>query len=192
MTIGLPRSGKSTWAKTQGFPIVNADSIRLALHGQPFVLEAEELVHTIAQLMVRSLFLAGHLTIILDETNINRKSRDKWISGNWTRSYKLFDTSIDICLDRAKETSIDAKHLEGLSGAIVKMNKEFELPQPEEKFINNKQSISTNKALEYADACRNTPSLIQNPTMIEVAIKQLAKEVRELISVKRKTNKETW
>ena len=29
MTIGLPRSGKSTWARTQACPIVNQDSIKL-------------------------------------------------------------------------------------------------------------------------------------------------------------------
>ena len=31
--VGLPRSGKTTWARKQGYPIVNPDSIRLAFHG---------------------------------------------------------------------------------------------------------------------------------------------------------------
>ncbi len=28
LTVGLPRSGKTTWALEQGWPIVNPDSIR--------------------------------------------------------------------------------------------------------------------------------------------------------------------
>jgi predicted kinase len=31
LTVGLPRSGKTTWAKQQGVPMVNRDAIRLAL-----------------------------------------------------------------------------------------------------------------------------------------------------------------
>ncbi len=41
-TVGLPRSGKSTWCKTQSYPIVNKDSIRLALHGQRYLQDAEK------------------------------------------------------------------------------------------------------------------------------------------------------
>jgi len=33
LTVGLPRSGKSTWAAKKGFPIVSPDAIRLAMHG---------------------------------------------------------------------------------------------------------------------------------------------------------------
>ncbi|KKK82651.1 hypothetical protein LCGC14_2801230, partial [marine sediment metagenome] len=44
LTVGLPRSGKSTWARKQGHPIVNPDSIRLALYGEPFIEEAEPMI----------------------------------------------------------------------------------------------------------------------------------------------------
>ena len=73
LTVGLPRSGKSIWAKKQGIPIVNPDSIRLALHGKAFILEAEDFVWTIAYTMARALFLAGHETVIIDATNITKK-----------------------------------------------------------------------------------------------------------------------
>lgn len=65
VTVGLPRSGKSTWAKQQGAPVVNPDAIRLALHGQAFLQEAEPLVWVMAKYMVEALFLAGHSTVIL-------------------------------------------------------------------------------------------------------------------------------
>ena len=38
------RSGKTTWARQQGVPIVNRDAIRLALHGQRFEPRAESVV----------------------------------------------------------------------------------------------------------------------------------------------------
>lgn len=100
-TVGLPRSGKSTWAKAAGHPIVNPDSIRLALHGQRFISEAEPFVWAIAKAMVRSLFLAGHDAVILDATNNTRKRRDEWKSKDWETIFKVIDTPDYQCVDRA-------------------------------------------------------------------------------------------
>jgi predicted kinase len=47
LTVGLPRSGKSSWSRQQTFPVVNPDSIRLALHGLRFAPEAEPFVWAI-------------------------------------------------------------------------------------------------------------------------------------------------
>lgn len=79
LTVGLPRSGKTTWARVQGCPIVNPDSIRLALHGQRFVAKAEQFVWAIAYTMVEALFLAGHNKVIVDATNVSRARRDEWV-----------------------------------------------------------------------------------------------------------------
>jgi predicted kinase len=103
MTVGLPRSGKSTWVHRQDDPIVNPDAIRLALHGHEFIGLAEELVWAIAKLMVRALFIAGHDTVILDATNTSRKRRLRWKSRSWIRFYKEFDTSKEECIRRARD-----------------------------------------------------------------------------------------
>jgi len=100
LTVGLPHSGKSTWAKAKGLPIVNPDAIRLAIHGQAFVPDAEPIVWTVAKYMVRALFLAGHDTVILDATNTTRKRRDDWKSGHWIRKYQIFSTDQDECVRR--------------------------------------------------------------------------------------------
>jgi predicted kinase len=108
MTIGLPRSGKSTWARKQGFPIVNPDSIRLALYGKPFILEAEKMVWSIAEYMTKALFLAGHDTVILDATNLTKKRRDFCHYKLWKREYVYFDTSKKVCIERAhKDKRLD-------------------------------------------------------------------------------------
>lgn len=102
-TVGLPRSGKSTWARTQAYPIVCPDEIRTALHGRRFIAEAEPFVWAIATVMVRALFAAGHHFVILDACNTTRKRRDPWQSPEWALRFKYFDATEDICLDRAEK-----------------------------------------------------------------------------------------
>jgi predicted kinase len=102
--VGLPRSGKTTWSKSMLLPIVNKDAIRLALHGQRYIQESEGWVHQMALTMIKSLFLAGHDTVILDATNITKKRRDDWLSDDWDTHFKLFNTSKEVCIERAMET----------------------------------------------------------------------------------------
>ena len=105
LTVGFPYSGKSTWAKNQGCPIVNPDSIRIALHGQRFFSDAEPLVWAIAKMMVKSLFLAGHKKVILDSTNISIKRRKEWKSENYHLSIALFVWDSKTCINRARENN---------------------------------------------------------------------------------------
>lgn len=100
-TMGLPRSGKSTWVREQNAPIVNPDAIRLAIHGQRFWRPAEKQVWAAADLMVRALFNAGHDTVIMDATNTTRKQRDQWSSDEWETVFHHVDTSRAICESRA-------------------------------------------------------------------------------------------
>ena len=100
-TVGFPRSGKSSWAKEQNYPIVNPDAIRLALHGYAFVPKAEKFVWAIAETMVRSLFGAGHDTVIIDATNTTKKRRDVWIDKEWTTFFKLISTDVKEYVSRA-------------------------------------------------------------------------------------------
>jgi predicted kinase len=129
-TVGLPRSGKSTWARSQGYPIVNPDSIRLAIHGQRFVASAEPLVWATANIMVRSLFLAGHNTVILDATNTTRKRRQEWNSKEWGTFFKVIDTPRDECERRANSED-DSEILP----VIDRMSKHFEpVESPERRW----------------------------------------------------------
>jgi len=129
LTVGLPRSGKSSWAskKVKDFVVVNPDAIRLAIYGQPFIKEAEPLVWMFAKYMVESLFLGGHDKIILDSTATNRRARDFWKSDKWVRRYKLFKTSKEVCIERAKK---DEK--EYLIPVIERMAAQYEPVEDEE------------------------------------------------------------
>ena len=111
---GLPRSGKSTYAqkmvKQENAVIVNPDSIRLAVHGQPFIAEAEPFIWAIAYAMVDALFIAGHKIVVVDATNINDKARKPWYDKFENRKdilieWKIFNTKKEVCLERAKATN---------------------------------------------------------------------------------------
>jgi len=99
--VGLPRSGKSTWAKLQRIPMINPDAIRLALHGHRFYEPAEPFVWACAKLSVHAAFLAGHPEVIFDATNTTRKRRDELRHERWTTVFKVFETPADECIKRA-------------------------------------------------------------------------------------------
>lgn len=106
-TVGLPRSGKTTWARSRGWPIVNPDSIRLALHGVRFRSEAEPMVWVMAKYMVKSLFLAGHDKVILDATNVTVERRRQWSDPDWDVFWQLVDTHPSVCVERARSQDDD-------------------------------------------------------------------------------------
>jgi len=104
-SVGLPNSGKSTWAKQTsdetGWPIVSKDSIRLALHGQKFSDEAEPWISVMAQTMIKSLFYSGHEIVIVEECNCNSEDRYEWMSDEWKTEFVLIGTPKEECLRRA-------------------------------------------------------------------------------------------
>lgn len=124
--VGLPRSGKTTWARQQPFPIVNPDSLRLAIHGEAFKKSEEGLVWWTARKMVEALFIAGHARVILDATNVKKATRDNWKSDMWDVYYKPILTPLDTCLHRAAEVEFPVD-------VIYRMHEELEPLDDEER-----------------------------------------------------------
>lgn len=114
LLVGLPRSGKSTWAREMmemyGYPIVEPDAIHLALHGKRFDASSCDEVWKTAHLMAKALLLAGHYNIIIDATNTNEKARQRWARALLDINPKLhfecvvFATSVKKCKERAVKT----------------------------------------------------------------------------------------
>jgi len=127
--MGLPRSGKSSWTKAQGHPIVEPDAIRLAMHGQVYVQTAEPFVWATARTMVNALFISGHDTVIIDATHTRKHTRDSWKSEDYVTKIKLIDTPAHVCIQRAIETG-----QEYLESVIERMVSEWE-PLEEDELI---------------------------------------------------------
>ncbi|MHA2062921.1 MAG: AAA family ATPase [Candidatus Thorarchaeota archaeon] len=127
VTVGLPRSGKSTWARKQGFPVVEPDAIRQTLYGKMFWKPGESAVWTLARQMVCALFLAGHETVILDSTSIKREARDSWskmdppVGLEWEVKFASFPLPPKECKERVVP---GVNHY--LADVIDRMAEEFE------------------------------------------------------------------
>lgn len=104
LMIGLPRSGKSTRARKMGYPIVEPDAIRKVLGCFPMVNHLETLVWSLALIMVRALFAAGHTDVILDAVNHTEERRKVWQCAEWTIQYHVVDISKELCKERAIAT----------------------------------------------------------------------------------------
>lgn len=127
LMVGLPRSGKTTWAKeyvktNPSFVIVSPDTIRFALHGNRFIAEAEEFVWAIHYTMIKTLLLQGY-DIIVDATNTTDKRRKPYsykFKGCNILTKVIF-TSKKVCKERASSEN----DLEILS-IIDKMAEQYE------------------------------------------------------------------
>jgi len=136
LTVGWPRAGKSFWCsqmiKEKGYVIVNPDSIRLAFHGKAFDSAYENRVWKTVEIMIKSLFLAGHSTVVLDATSVTRKSRKKWEKigekERFTVKYIVFNTPVPICEQRAQEGN-----REDLISVIQRMFRQYQPLNEEEQ-----------------------------------------------------------
>jgi predicted kinase len=134
---GLPYSGKSTEArrlsKKYGWPIVNPDAVRVALHGSRFLAVMEPWVWLITFLMVKVMHLTGYDTVIVDACNNTRKRRDEWrrvspedveilLVPVWTSSSE--------CIERAAKNNDQE-----IIPQIGRMAQEYELPGLDEVYF---------------------------------------------------------
>jgi len=102
--VGLPGSGKSTWAKQQGAAVLSSDEVRFLLSDD----ETNQSIHaevfaTMRYLLRRRLALRRPLTFI-DATNLTLRDRRAYIhmaqlyDGDVEAAF--FDTALDVCKAR--------------------------------------------------------------------------------------------
>jgi predicted kinase len=136
LTVGLPRSGKSTWARlfsqVHGVPHVSSDAVRVAFYGHPFIRKAEAWVWPMIRVMVEALFLAGHDVVIVDATTTTKKDRDWWKDDNWEVVFKPITTTPEECLARAERAENTGEVPQGLVAIVHQKIRTFEILTEEE------------------------------------------------------------
>lgn len=114
MASGLPASGKSTWAKTQGLPVVSYDDLRAQMglrHGQ----STGAIVHAATDLM--RTHLRQRQPFVINATHLSRQMRQKTLG--LLRSYgasvhvEYFEADLQQILSRnaARDSTLTSKKL---------------------------------------------------------------------------------
>lgn len=143
ITMGLPGSGKSTWAReycktNPSFIRVNNDDIREELFGREFnwTPKLEKQVKAVRTERIKNAIKEGH-GVIVDNTHLNHKTVATlvhWIEETFPNvliEYKDFrDVPFHVCLDRDKERIARGERGVG-SAVIMKMARENDMiPEP--------------------------------------------------------------
>jgi len=126
--VGIPSSGKSTWAKeyikkNSNFVAVNRDSWRVMLKDQPFCeWKVEELITELQNETIIKCLLKG-FNVIVDNTNLKARYIQQLISLVETYAdveYMVFDVPAKTCIERDKlrEKKVGAD-------IITKMEKDY-------------------------------------------------------------------
>jgi predicted kinase len=102
--VGLPASGKSTWARKHGVAVLSSDELRFVLADDETDQSVNgEVFATLRYLLRRRLELRRPLTFI-DATNITRKDRRGYIKMaqlyDCAVEAVMFDTPVEICKAR--------------------------------------------------------------------------------------------
>jgi predicted kinase len=129
---GLPRSGKTIWAKRlerEGWVRICPDDIRRELHGQPFVKEAESRVWSVARDRARSLLKGDH-KVLIDATNLTRRSRRSWrmLADEFGLILDIYlvETPLEVCLERNTGTGAVPEDI------LRRMNETYQRPTENE------------------------------------------------------------
>lgn len=110
-TIGLPRSGKTTycdeWVTDHDHNrrvVVSGDAFRQALHGHAYIPEAEGVVFAHMDIAVRAFLLSGH-DVIIDETATTEATILRYFRIDQEACPVWISTTAEVCIQRALDSN---------------------------------------------------------------------------------------
>lgn len=109
ITSGLPRSGKTTWAKEMvamsgNYVRINRDDLRVMLHNNKWSPRNEEVTISIQRAAAKAALKKGK-SVIIDDTNLSTRHHDSWnqLAGECDATFEIqkFDsTNIPLLIAR--------------------------------------------------------------------------------------------
>ena len=115
--IGLPASGKSTYAKNfiadnPSYRRVNKDSIREMINFSKWTNKGEALVQKIRDAIIHQMITSGY-NVVIDDTNLQQIHIDNFKSiaelYNIDIKFKYFNVSIEECIKRDSQRDINSR-----------------------------------------------------------------------------------
>jgi predicted kinase len=102
--VGLPGSGKSTWAAQQGVGVLSSDAVRALLTGDAQNQAANPLVFPTLHYLLGMRVKAGMEATILDATSLTPKERKAWVRAAEALGCDVeavfFETPLAVCKSR--------------------------------------------------------------------------------------------
>jgi len=145
MLVGLPGSGKSTYAKdlTKWYVWLSSDAIRKELYGDESIQGDNDKVFKILHQRLHQALLEGK-NVVYDATNISRKKRMSILSQepllkNYFKEAIVFATSIEICIERQLTRKRQVP-----TDIIMRMARSFNYPLKTEGFDSVTRVATTN------------------------------------------------
>ena len=102
--VGLPGSGKSTWAERQSFSVLSSDAIRLLLADDPTIQTIHRRVFATVRYLARQRMELRRPVTCIDATSLTKRERRQWIrlaeDAGCDAEAIFFNTPLEICLER--------------------------------------------------------------------------------------------
>jgi predicted kinase len=132
--VGLPGSGKSTWAAQQGWNALSSDAIRIALADDISNQSIHGRVFATLRYLLRQRLAIGRPVTCIDATHLTRAERKPYIEiARWHRceiEAVHFDVPLAVCLERNR-----ARERKVPEDALIAMAAKLEPPALEEGFL---------------------------------------------------------
>lgn len=131
--VGLPGSGKSTWAARQAYATLSSDALRGLLVDDPTNQNIHRRVFATLRALLKQRIELGRPVTYVDATNLTRRDRRAYIKMADLYDCEVeavfFDVPVAVCLERNRQ-----RHRVVPEEALLEMARRMVVPTVEEGF----------------------------------------------------------